>query len=139
MTYMTSKNERNLSVLFCWSLGPDQGDVLCRVGMSSCLVSISHLSKSFNDVQIFYIPKNFPRWALLNQHCSSLSTDTSIPLRLNFSTRKISLFVVLFRSKKFLYLVIRYKKGLCLCTKCFYPFFHLLTYTNPNILMDAKQ
>ena len=35
-------------------------DVLCRVGMRSCLMRISHLSESFNDVRIFSRPKRFP-------------------------------------------------------------------------------
>ena len=48
---MTPKNDRNLSVLFCWSLGPDQPGVPSRVGMRSCLVRMSHFSRPFNDVE----------------------------------------------------------------------------------------
>ena len=118
MTCMTPKAERNFSVLFCWSLGPGQGDVLRRVGTSSCLMSISHLSKSFDDVRIFSSPKNFLTWALLNQFCSSLSTNTSVSLMLNSSDLKAHAYVHNF-SVSF--------------------FFHLLTYTTPNILMDARQ
>ena len=79
MTYMTSKNERNLSVFFCWSLGPEQGNVLRQGGTDSSLVRISHLSKSFNDFRIFSIPKNFSSWAHLNQFRPFLSTNISIP------------------------------------------------------------
>ena len=85
MTYMIPKAERNLSVLFCWSLGPDQPSVLRRVGMSSSLVSIQHFSKPFNDKPIFSIPKILTTGARLNQFCSSLSRNTSISLRLNSS------------------------------------------------------
>ena len=61
MTYMTPKNDRNLSVLFCWSLGPDQPGVPRRVGMSSGQVRISHFSRPFNDIRISSTPKTSPR------------------------------------------------------------------------------
>ena len=41
--------------------------------------------------------------------------------------------------KKFLYPVIRYKKPMFMPIVFLSLFFHLLTYTNPNILIDAKQ
>ena len=82
---------RRIYVLLCWSLGPGQGDMLRWVGMSSCLVRIPHLSKSFNDVRIFSRPKDFPTWALFNQFCSSLSTSISISLRLNSSDLLLAL------------------------------------------------
>ena len=83
MIFMTTKNKWNLSALFCWYSDPRQKDVLCHVGTSYCLVNISHFSKSFNDIQIFSIPKKFSTWARVNQFCSSLPTITSVSLRLN--------------------------------------------------------
>ena len=80
------KGWEDLSVLFWWPLGPEQSHVLRQVGTSSCLVSILHFSNSFNDVQIFFFPKHFPTWALLNQFCFSLSMNTTMSLRLNCSS-----------------------------------------------------
>ena len=48
--------------------------------------SISHLSRPSSDVSICLRTRNVPTWARLNQFCSSLSTNTSIPLRLNSSS-----------------------------------------------------
>ena len=56
-----------------------------RPGTSSCLVSISHFSKPFNYFRISFIPKDFPTGAGLNHFYSSLSTKTSISLRINSS------------------------------------------------------
>ena len=60
MVHITPRTERNLSVLFCWSLGPSKIGVPRRFGTSSCLVSISYFSKPFNDVRISSNPKNVP-------------------------------------------------------------------------------
>ena len=51
----------------------------------SFLVSISHLSRPVTNVSMCLRFKDFPTWALLNQFYSSLSTTTSISLRLNSS------------------------------------------------------
>ena len=54
--------------------------------------------------------------------------------------QKTSLFVVLFGQNIFLYLVSKYKKAPIFIPIVFLSlFFHLLTCTNPNTLMDAKQ
>ena len=70
------------------------------------------------DVRIFSIPKNFPTWVLLNQFRSSLSTSTSISLRLNSSGllllleafNKEDIVICISFWSKFLYPVNRYKK-----------------------------
>ena len=59
--------------------------MLQGIGMSSCLVSLSHLFRLSADLPICLWPKYFPKWAHLNQFCSSLSTNTSISLRLKYS------------------------------------------------------
>ena len=114
MTYVTPKNDENLSVLFCWFLGPDQPGVPRRVDMSSCLLRISHFSRQFNDVRISSIPKNVPTWA--HQFCSSLS-NTWISLRLTSSdlllpletfNKEDILFLIIFESKYFCIRSIRY-------------------------------
>ena len=61
------------------------------------------LSRSPTDVSICLRPKNFPTWDRLNQFCSSLSTSTSMSLRLNsldlllsletFNTEDISIII----------------------------------------------
>ena len=76
-------NDIHDPVLFCSSLDPNQLGGPRLLGMSSCLMSILHFSRSFNDVQISSIPKNFPMWALLNQFCALLLTRNRISLRLN--------------------------------------------------------
>ena len=49
------------------------------------------LSRPPTDVSICLRPKNFPTWDCLNQFCSSLSTSTSLSLRLNSLNLLLSL------------------------------------------------
>ena len=51
----------------------------------SFLLGISHLSRPPTDASLCLRPKNFPMWTCLNQSSSSLSTSTSMLLRLNSS------------------------------------------------------
>ena len=145
---MTQKNERNLSVLFWWSLGPDQPGVSRRVGMSSCLVKISHFLRQFGAVRISSSPKNFPTWALLNQSCSSLSTNTSISLKLSSSDFLLSLET--FKTEDIFTFSHFGSRMICMWSpdskmvhvyvhNFSVSFFCLLTCTNLTTLMDAKQ
>ena len=104
--------------------------------------------ETFNDVRISSSPKNFSTWHRLNQFYSSLSTNTSIFLRLNSSDlllaletfNKEDIFIYSsFWSKTFLYPVTKHKKPKFMPTTFLFLFSLLLTCTNPRTLMDVKQ
>ena len=70
--------------------------------------------------------------------------------RLNFMVHYFAFITPIFRPivksflpiclRNFCIRLIRYKEGLYFMTTFFlYPFFHVLTYTNANILMDGRQ
>ena len=112
------------------------------------LLPSENLRTPFNDVQISSSSKNFPTWALLNQSCSSLSTNTSISLKLSSSDFLLSLET--FKTEDMFTFSHFGSRMICMWSpdskmvhvyvhNFSVSFFRLLTCTNPTTLMDAKQ
>ena len=109
------------------------------------------LSSSDNllvDVVIWAISRYCLTCALLNQFCSLLSASTSISLRLNPSGlplpleifNKEGIFILVLFSQKIFYIQSPdIKKPIFMPIIFLSVIFDLLTYTNPSILMGAKQ
>ena len=121
--------------------------------MGGCLYVIS--SRHFTLIQTLLQrinilrPKNFPTWTRFNQFFSPLSRGTSISLNLNSSGLLLTLET--FNKEDIFILFLFGQKSFCIQSSdtkkpMFMPtiflsffFFHLLTYTNPNFLMGARQ
>ena len=67
-----------------------------------------------------------------------VTTHNSTTLKENGMTEEI-LFLVILGQEMFCIRSPDTKRSIFMPTMLLHPFFHLLTYTNPNILMDAKQ
>ena len=129
ITYKRLLDDRKISILLCWSFGPGQPP--CHGGLPLCLSLRAFYTFLRHSMMSEYpVSKNFPTWVLSNQFCSSLSTSISISLRLNSSHLLLPLEtfnkkdIFIFNSfwvKKFLYSLIKHKKGLYLWTQVLIP------------------